>query len=180
MAILSLLTFILLNLKSNIIVCKTKYMNIKSLKYDKYFLVYDTNIYIWDYNNENPKSILNFKSIEPADNIIIIKHIYNKNIYIFCLIRDYLHIYVEQKNQIFNFSISQFLEGELLYYKYYNIIPYNTKNNKLNFIVSSLKEEIKEENCILLWWCDEIPYYYNTYLDYNIYFNNNQNLKYSK
>ena len=179
MDILSLLVIILFNLKSNMIECKTKYMNIKSLNNGKCLLVYDTDIYIWDYNNDNLNSLINFESINPTDNVIIIKHIFNNNIYIFCLIRDYLYIYIDGKTGISYFRISNFLDNKFLKYKYYNIIPY-TNYDKIDFILSSLKEEIKEENCIFWVFCDENHYYYNSYLDYNIYLDNKNNLKYTK
>ena len=179
MDILYLLVIILLNLKSNMIECKTKYMNIKSLNNGKCLLVYDTGIYIWDYNNENLNTLINFESINPTDNVIIIKHIFNNNIYIFCLIRDYLYIYIDGKEGVSNFQLNKFLDNEFLNYKYYNIIPYNINNEKINFILSSMKDEIKK-NCYLLIFCKQNHYFYNSYLDYNIYLDKWNNLKYTK
>jgi hypothetical protein len=65
--------------------------------------------------------------------------------------------------------------SELLDYKYYNIIPYND-NNKLKLIISSLKEELKKENCFWFFGCwDYNYYYYNVYKYFEFNYNNRRN-----
>ena len=92
------------------------------------------------------------------DNITIIKHVNNENIYIFCLSGSYLYIYDDKTKKIYFNKMTDLVDKENLNYKYYNIIPYNTDNNGLNFIISSIKVER-----IFQWYN-----LYNIYLDFNI------------
>ena len=118
---------------------KAKFLEIKSLKSGNYFVVFDYGFFIYDCNFSLIKSLFNFTSkIVDSDNIIITKHINKEIIYIFCLIKDYLYIYYDYMGKIFQYDINYYVEDEeLLKYKYYNIIPYNTKEDNLNLIISS-------------------------------------------
>ena len=151
---------------------ETKFIEIKSLNSGKYFVVFDNGLFI--YNSDFSESN-NIKSIEinSSERLIIIKHIYQENIYIFCLLNNYLHIYDEKNNKIDSFQIDKLIEKELIDYQYYNIIPYN-RDNKLKLIISSLKTEKKKAKCFLFRWCWNDKYY-NVYKDFNY---QNQNLTY--
>ena len=97
------------------------------------------------------------------------KHINNENVYIFCRINNYLYIYDENNDKLSEFKMSKYVDKNLLNYKYYNVIPYNTNDNKLNIIISSLVKEVK-----ICGWFSYCDYYYNVYIDYNIYININR------
>ena len=135
-----------------------KFIEIKSLNSGKYFVVFDNGLFI--YNSDFSESN-NLKSIEidSSERLIIIKHINQENVYIFCLINKYLYIYDEKNNKIVSFQIDKLIEKELIDYQYYNIIPYN-RDNKLKLIISSLKTEKKKENFFLFCWCWNYKYYY--------------------
>ena len=151
---------------------KAKFLEIKSLKSENYFVVFDNGFFIYDCNFSLIKSLFNFTSkIIDSDNIIITKHINKEIIYIFCLIKDYLYIYNDYMGKIIQHDINSYVEDkELLKYKYYIFIPYNTIEGNLNLIISSIKEKIERKYYRRRYY-DEY-YYYNIYLDYNI---NNEN-----
>ena len=149
---------------------ETKFIEIKSLKSGKYFIVFDTNLFIYDTHLKNENTLTGFK-MNFSSNLIIIKHIFQENTYIFCLINDYIYLYDENENNLSSFKMKDLIGSELLDYEYINIIPYND-NNKLKLIISSLKEELKAEKCFWFIGCwDYNYYYYNVYkyFEFNIY-----------
>ena len=156
---------------------KAKFIEIKSLKSENYFVVFDYGFSIYDHNLSLVKSLFNFtKKIYDTDNIIITKHINKENIYIFCLIKDYLYIYDDYKEKIAKYDINSYVEDkELLKYKYYNIIPYNSEQKHLKLIISSIKVEIERVNYSKNRYYEDY-YYYNKYLDYNINYGNDDRL----
>ena len=153
----------------------SKFIDIKSLNSEKYFVVFDNGLYIYDNNFAKIKRLESFRTFS-SNNLFIIKHIYQRNVYIICLISNYLYIYDETRDKFSFFQMNDIIGYELLKYSYYNIIPYNNNNNKLNLIISSIKEELKVERCE--WYkyfigCKDKCYYvyYNIYKDYNFYYN---------
>ena len=145
---------------------ETKFIDIKSLSFG-YFAVFDDALIIYD-SNFTVQYFLNYKSeIVSWDNITIIRHIYNENIYIFCLIGNYLYIYDDKNEKIVDIDINEIIDKELLNYRYYKIIPYNTYNNDLNLIITTIKEEKITEKIGRNHY-DYLYYYYNYYLDFNI------------
>ena len=122
---------------------ETKFIEIKSLNSGKYFVVFDNGLFIY---NSDFSEIKAFTPIEinSSERLIIIKHINQENIYIFCLIKNYLYIYDEKNNKFVPLQMNELIEKKLIDYKYYNIIPYN-KDNKLKLIISSLKTEKKRK-----------------------------------
>ena len=152
---------------------EAKFIELESLSSGNYFIVLDSGIFIYNNELKEKKSLRDFErnnKIGTSDIINIRKHIYNENIYIFCRINNYLYIYDEYNNKLTSFIMTYYVDQTLLNYKYYNIIPYNTNDNKLNIIISSIREEVKKE------WCWEsirckYYYYYNDYIDYNIKLN---------
>ena len=159
----------------------SKFIDIKSLNSEKYFVVFDNGLYIYDNNFAQIKPLESFRTFS-SNNLFIIKHIYQGNVYIFCLISNYLYIYDETRDKFSSFPINNLIESEHLKYPYYNIIPYNN-DNKLNLIISSIKEEMKVEKCKWKKYfvgCEDIFYYvyYNVYKDYNFYYKNENKLIY--
>ena len=153
----------------------SKFIDIKSLNSEKYFVVFDNGLYIYDNNFAKIKRLESFRTFS-SNNLFIIKHIYQRNVYIICLISNYLYIYDETRDKFSFFQMNDIIEYELLKYSYYNIIPYNNNNNKLNLIISSIKEELKVERCewnkYFIGCKDKYYYvYYNIYKDYNFYYN---------
>ena len=81
------LTIVILFLLSFWPVCETKFIEIKSIGSDDYLVIFDTGFFIYDNVLNLKETLFNFPSkIDDIDNIIIIKHIFNSHIYIFCLI----------------------------------------------------------------------------------------------
>jgi len=146
-----------------------KFIEAKNLNSGFFFVVFDTGLSVYDNNLAYYKFHLDFsEQIKDFDNIIILKHIYEGNIFIFCLIKDKLFIYDDNKSKLFEFEMTSLIDIKLLEYKYYSIIPYN-KNSNLNLIIYTIKEQI-------ICWnynCREYTYrYYNYYIDFNIKFEN--------
>ena len=147
---------------------ETKFIDIKSLSFG-YFAIFDDALIIY-YSNFTVQYFLNYKSeIVSWDNITIIRHVYNENIYIFCLIGNYLYIYDDKNEKIVDININEIIDKELLNYRYYKIIPYNTYNNDLNLIITTIKEEKITEKIGRNYY--DYLYYYNYYLDFNININ---------
>ena len=163
---------------------ETKFIDIKSLNSENYFVVFDNGLFIYNSDFIKIKTLMSIE-INASERLIIIKHIHinQENIYIFCLINNYLYIYDEKNNKIVSFPMNELIEKDLIEYKYYNIIPYN-RDNKLKLIINSLKKEKKREKCFLILFCwKDKYYYYNVYKDYDINDKNknlNYDLKYTK
>ena len=100
----------------------SKFIDIKSLNSEKYFVVFDNGLYIYDNNFAQIKPLESFRTFS-SNNLFIIKHIYQGNVYIFCLISNYLYIYDETRDKFSSFPINNLIESEHLKYPYYNIIP---------------------------------------------------------
>ena len=133
-------------------------IGIESINSDKYLVILDNGIFLYNHDFTIKKTIWN-KEFNRIKNIDIKKHIYNDNTYIFCIINNNLYFYDDNKNNIKNFD--SLVNDNMI--NYFNIIPYNTKDNKLN--------------CIKI-LCD-YSYYYDYYLSfdyYNIDFHNNNNI----
>ena len=149
-----------------------KFFEIKSLSSGKYFVIFDNGIFIYDVNFKQLKVLQNFNRIlSNSDRIIIKDHIFNEKIYIFGIINNYLYIYDDSKEIIIMNSI----DNKLLNYRYYDILPYNTKENKLNFILKSIIFKSQEQNCGYKQKCTYY-YYFIILSDYNINYEQN-NLK---
>ena len=150
-----------------------KFIEIKSLKSGNYFAVFDNGLYSYNSNFAQDKNLIEIR-VNSSSNLIIIKHIHQEDIYIFCLINNYLYIYGENNKKLLSFKMNNLIEDELLKYEYYNIIPYND-GEKMKLIISSLKEELKAGSCFWIFGCwDYNYYYYNVYKYYNFNFKNNK------
>ena len=143
----------------------SKFIDIKNLSSGKYLIVFDDKIKIYDSNFKEKKS---FKyeggntNQNQNNNIIITKHIYSENIYIFCLIKNYIYLYDDKNEKFYSKKINDLIDYEYLNYEYFNIIPYNTSDNKMGLVLSTIKKNKYERN---------FGYYYRYYyyyFDYNI------------
>ena len=106
---------------------ESKFLGIERLNLEKYFVAFDTGLYIYYNNFANSQQILNI----PINDINIIKHINKDNIYIFCLIGNNLYFYDYSKNIMKNSD--SFVD----YWKldYLELMPFNTNDNKLNLFI---------------------------------------------
>ena len=115
----------------------SKFIEIKSLSSGKYLVLFDNKISIYNNNFIENKTLETFSNlIRGTDNIIINKHIYNQDIFIFILIKNYLYIYDDKRENFFSFNVANSVKSNYLKYKYYNLLPYNTNNNKLNIVIN--------------------------------------------
>ena len=118
-----------------------EFIDIKKLSlYDIYFVVLDTGLYLYDFNNEDFAKIHNFNNDEYKDNNnkINIAEIYNKNkAYIFCLVNEYLFLFNEYTYKIWKYKINK-IDHSTDYY--YNIMPYKIENSNISFIIALNKD----------------------------------------
>ena len=118
-----------------------EFIDIKKLSlYDIYFVVLDTGLYLYDFNNEDFAKIHNFNNDEYKDNNnnINITEIYNKNkAYIFCLVNEYLFLFNEYTYKIWKYKINK-IDHSTDYY--YNIMPYKIENSNISFIIALNKD----------------------------------------
>jgi len=147
----------------------SKFFEIKSLSSGNYFVIFHNGLFIYNYNFEQTKVLQRFyQSISDFDRIIIKDHIFKENIYIFCIINNYLYIYDDSKEKIRGITIP----NQLSNYKYFDIFPYNTNKNELNFILNSIIIFSQQDDCGRF---DICPYYYFIYVnDYNINYEENE------
>ena len=140
-----------------------KFFEIKSLSNGNYFVIFHNGLFIYNHNFMQTKVLKNFyPTISNSDRIIIKDHIFQENIYIFCIINNYLYIYDDSKGTLKGITIG----NQFLNYKYYDIFPYNTKDKKLNLIFNSIIIFSQQDDCGRF---DICPYYYFIYVnDYNI------------
>jgi len=140
-----------------------EFIDIKKLfLIEKYFIILDTGLYLYDSDFLNCSSIYEFKDeYKKENNTIILKGFhYKSKAYIICLVNEYIFIYNENTYTILNYKIEQihkFKDG------YYDMMPYKIENSYLGFIVVlnkdidklffyfynfSIKEGINEQNII--------------------------------
>ena len=115
-----------------------KFIDMKKLYlYDSsYFVVLDTGLYLYDFNNNYCFLIHKFQENEYRDsnNIIIEELYYGHKAYIFCLFNEFLFILNEYTYKIFNYKINEInsFQGN-----YYHIMPYKIENNNnISFIIA--------------------------------------------
>ena len=127
--------YILLSIK---IVLGNVFIDIKKLSLsDSYFVVLDSGLYLYNFNNFNTLDcsiILSFNSTvyRSSNNKIILNEINDDyNSYILCLVNKYLFIFNENNNKTISYQINDF---NPLSYKYYDLLPYKYEHNNLSFI----------------------------------------------
>ena len=102
-----------------------EFIDLKKLSlYDIYFVILDTGLYLYDFNNGESAKIHEFKNNEfrTSNNKINITELnYRHSSYIFCLINEYLFLFNEYTYQVLNYKIN---EIEPFQGYYYSIMPY--------------------------------------------------------
>ena len=112
-----------------------KFIDIKKLfLIEKYFVILDTGLYLYDSDLLNCASIYEFKDeYKEANNKIILKGFhYKSKAYIICLVNEYVFIYNENTYTILNYKIEQINTFKDCYY---DMMPYKIENSYLGFIV---------------------------------------------
>ena len=100
-----------------------KFFEIKSLSNGNYFVIFHNGLFIYNHNFMRTKVLKNFyTTISNSDRIIIKDHIFKENIYIFCIINNYLYIYDDSKGKITGITIPNQLSN---YYYFINVNDYN-------------------------------------------------------
>ena len=126
---------ILISIKS---IITEEFIDIKKLSScDDYFVVLDTGLYLYDFNTNNCSILYQFNNsvyrINTNNNINLTELYYRYRAYIFCLVNEYLFIFNEYTNQLFNYKINEINN----FINYYNILPYKMENNITSFIIVS-------------------------------------------
>ena len=112
-----------------------EFIDIKKLfLIEKYFVILDTGLYLYDSDLLNCASIYEFKDeYKEANNKIILKGFhYKSKAYIICLVNEYVFIYNENTYTILNYKIEQINTFKDCYY---DMMPYKVENSYLGFIV---------------------------------------------
>ena len=118
-----------------------EFIDIKKLfLIEKYFVILDTGLYLYDSDFLNCASIYEFKDeYKEANNKIILKGFhYKSKAYIICLVNEYVFIYNENTYTILNYKIEQINTFKDCYY---DMMPYKVENSYLGFIVVLNKDE---------------------------------------
>ena len=106
---------------------------------DSYFIILDTGLYVYDFQNTPDCCLIHQFNISEysggsINNITLSELYYTYKAYIFCLVNEFLFIYNEYTNKLYNYKINEivnFNDDD-----YYNIIPYKIENNKISFIIA--------------------------------------------
>ena len=114
-----------------------EFIDIKRLSIsDNYFIVLDTGLYLYDFNNADFAVIHEFKENEfkSSNNMInITKLNYMNRAYIFCLINENLFLFNECACNVLNYKINEIIPYQGYYY---NIMPYKFECINISFIIS--------------------------------------------
>ena len=114
-----------------------EFIDIKRLSIsDNYFIVLDTGLYLYDFNNADFAVIHEFKENEfkSSNNMINITELNNMNrAYIFCLVNENLFLFDEYTYNVLNYKINEIIPYQGYYY---NIMPYKFECNNISFIIS--------------------------------------------
>ena len=119
------------------------FIDIKKLSLsDSYLVVLDTGLYLYNFKNFDCSIILNFNSsvYRNTTNKVILNELNDENnLYILCLVNEYLFIFNENNNKTISYQINDF---NLSPDKYYDLLPYKFQQNNISFIISYLNEPI--------------------------------------
>ena len=138
-----------------------EFIDIKKLSVSDsiYFVVLDTGLFLYDFDNLNCSVIHLFNEIEfrtgiNNNNINLTELYLGYKAYIFCLVNEYLFIFNEYTYKTLNYKINKI---NLFQGYYYNIMPNNAINNNISFIIAFNNEPT-----------NLIFYYYNFNLNEDI------------
>ena len=113
-----------------------EFIEIKKLFFtNKYFVVLDTGLYLYNMNTLDCSLIHKFNSTvyKRADNKILVDDLEYKNkLYILCVVNEYLFIFNAQNNRTISFKINELESNKD---NYYNILPYKIQNDIISFII---------------------------------------------
>ena len=104
--------------------------------YDIYFIVFDTGLYLHDFNTLDFALIHEFNQNEykTSNNLVNITRLNNRHkAYIFCLVNENLFLFNEYTYKVLNFKIKEIDSSDG---NYYNIIPYKIENNNISFFIA--------------------------------------------
>ena len=113
-------------------------VNIKKLTLSdsSYFVILDTGLYLYNLTCLKLFIIHKFNNNEfreSNNNRINLTELYDGyKAYIFCLVNEYLFVFNEYTNDIYNYKIN---EIETFNSYYYNIMPYKMENTNISFII---------------------------------------------
>ena len=110
------------------------FIDIKKLSsFNKYFVVLDTGLYLYNFYEMDCALILQFSINKTVNDRIILDSLSDgKNHYILCLVNKYLFIFNENNNR----TITKTLNESYTYKSddYCNLLPYKIENNNISFI----------------------------------------------
>ena len=113
-----------------------EFLDIKKLYlYDCYFVVLDTGLYLYNFNNLDCSIIqsFNYSIYKSNNNKISINELNeDKNSYIFCLVNEYLFIFDEINNKTYSYQLNEIINN-INYH--YDLMPYKIENNNISFIL---------------------------------------------
>ena len=146
--------YVLLSIK---ISYETRFIDIKKIfLYDStYFVVLNTGLFLYNFDTLDCAIVFKFlTNINENDKIILKELEYEKNSYIFCLVRKSLFIFnsVNNVTKIYTLDIIDKIQGY-----YYDLLPYRIDSNNISFILTYNKEKSKLSF-----------YYYNFFLKENV------------
>ena len=123
-----------------------KFIDLKKLYiYDIYFVVLDTGLYLYDFNNNDQGLIYNFTSNEykASNNKINITELnYRHRAYIFCLVNEYLFLLNEYTYEVNKYRINEINNFQNYYY---NIMPYKIENFNISFFIALNEDQTNLE-----------------------------------
>ena len=112
------------------------FIDIKKLSTsDKYFVVLDTGLYLYNFYNYDCSLIHQFSKLKNYDDRIIIDNLNDeKNSYILCLVNQYLFIFNEYNNKTIDYILNEI--SSINKNDYCNIMPYKIENENISFIIA--------------------------------------------
>ena len=112
------------------------FIGIKKLSlFDSYFVVLETGLYIYNFNNLDCSIILSFNSTVYKNNSndkIIINGINDEyNSFILCLVNEYFFIFNEKNNKTNSYKMNDIIPQNK---KYYDLLPFKLESNNMSLI----------------------------------------------
>ena len=108
-----------------------------------YFVVLESGLYLYNFNNLDCSIIHKFNSsvYRSYNNKINLTELEDEsNSYIFCLVNEYLFIFNSQNNKTLSYKLN---EININKDDYYNLMPHKIKNNNISFILAYYNNKIK-------------------------------------
>ena len=109
--------------------------------YDSYFIVLNSGLYLYNFNNLDCSLLYKFTITKTSnDKIYLNELVYKNKAFVFCLVNEYLHIFNEQNNRTIQYKIEDinFNSANII-----NILPYKYEYNNISFIIAYYNEPTK-------------------------------------